>query len=73
MRHARCGAPLTRACRQQTGLGDQEAHEVTGDIKNFRDGLFGIPPESGVPADPLFLFNPLTGSLYDERFYKQID
>lgn len=52
---------------------DQEAHEVTGDIKTFRDGLFGIPPGSGVPAEPLFLFNPLTGSLYDERFYKQID
>jgi quinol monooxygenase YgiN len=52
---------------------DQQAHEVTGDIKNFRDGLFGISPGSGVPADPLFLFNPLTGSLYDERFYTPID
>jgi quinol monooxygenase YgiN len=52
---------------------DQEAHEATGDIKNFRDSLFGIPPGSGVPADPLFLFNPLTGSLYDERFYRPID
>jgi quinol monooxygenase YgiN len=52
--------------------GAQEAHEVTSDIKNFRDGLFAIPPGSGVPADPLFLFNPLTGSLYDERFYKAI-
>lgn len=48
----------------------QQAHEVTSDVKNFRDGLFAITPGSGVPADPLFLFNPLTGSLYDERFYK---
>jgi quinol monooxygenase YgiN len=52
---------------------DQAAHEVTGDIRTFRDGLFGITPGSGVPADPLFLFNPLTGSLYDERFYRQIN
>lgn len=52
---------------------DQKAHDVTRDVKNFRDGLFAIPPGSGVPADPLFLFNPLTGSLYDERFYKEID
>lgn len=52
---------------------DQKAHEVTRDVKNFRDGLFAISPGSGVPADPLFLFNPLTGSLYDERFYKGID
>lgn len=51
----------------------QEAHEATGDVKNFRDGLFAIRPGTGVPADPLFLFNPLTGSLYDERFYKAID
>jgi quinol monooxygenase YgiN len=51
---------------------DQEAHEASTDIKNFRDGLFGISPGSGVPADPLFLFNPLTGSLYDERLYQQI-
>jgi len=52
---------------------DQEAHQVTSDVKNFRDGLFGIPPGSGMPADALFLFNPLTGSLYDERLYKAID
>jgi hypothetical protein len=52
---------------------DQEAHQVTGDVKSFRDGLFAIPPASGVPTDPLFLFNPLTGSLYDERLYKAID
>ena len=52
---------------------DQQAHAVTSDVKHFRDGLFGIPPGSGVPADPLFVFNPLTGSLYDERLYKGID
>jgi len=52
---------------------DQEAHQVTGDVKNFRDGLFAIAPGSGVPADALFLVNPLTGSLYDERLYKAID
>ena len=52
---------------------DQQAHEVTSDTKHFRDGLFAVSPGSGVPADPLFLFNPLTGSLYDERFYRGID
>lgn len=52
---------------------DQEAHEVTNDVKNFRDGLSGIVPGSGVAADPLFVLNPLTGSLYDERLYKLID
>jgi quinol monooxygenase YgiN len=52
---------------------DQQAHTVTTDIKHFRDGLFGIRPGSGVPADPMFVFNPLTGSLYDERLYKGID
>jgi quinol monooxygenase YgiN len=52
---------------------DQEAHQGTSDVKNFRDGLFAISPGSGVPGDALFLFNPLTGSLYDERLYKAID
>jgi hypothetical protein len=52
---------------------NQEAHQATGDVKSFRDGLFGIAPGSGVPPDALFLFNPLTGSLYDERLYKAID
>jgi quinol monooxygenase YgiN len=52
---------------------DQQAHEVTTDAKNFRDALSGIVPGSGVAADPLFVLNPLTGSLYDERLYKLID
>ena len=48
----------------------QRAHTVTPDVKNFRDALSGIVPGSGVSADPLFVLNPLTGSLYDERIYK---
>jgi quinol monooxygenase YgiN len=52
---------------------DQEAHQVTADVKGFRDGLFAVVPGSGVAADPLFLPNPLSGSLYDERLYKLID
>ena len=52
---------------------DQEAHQVTADVKNFRDALSGLVPGSGVAGDPLFLLNPLTGSLYDERLYKLID
>jgi quinol monooxygenase YgiN len=52
---------------------DQAAHEVTSDVKNFRDGLSGIVPGSGVAADPLFVLNPLTGSLYDERVYSLVD
>lgn len=52
---------------------DHEAHQVTADVKNFRDSLSGIAPGSGVNPDPLFLPNPLTGSLYDERQYKSID
>lgn len=52
---------------------EQEAHQVTADVRNFRDALSGIVPGSGVAADPLFVLNPLTGSLYDERLYKSID
>lgn len=52
---------------------DQEAHTVTDDVKMFRDALSGIVPGSGVADDPLFVLNPLTGSLYDERMYKLID
>jgi hypothetical protein len=46
---------------------------VTDDVKMFRDALSGIVPGSGVADDPLFVLNPLTGSLYDERMYKLID
>lgn len=52
---------------------DQAAHTVTDDVKMFRDALSGIVPGSGVADDPLFILNPLTGSLYDERMYKLID
>ncbi len=49
------------------------AHTINSDTKNFRDALAGIPPGSGVAKDPLFVLNPLTGSLYDEQLYKKID
>ena len=52
---------------------EQEAHQVTADVRNFRDALSGVVPGSGVATDPLFVLNPLTGSLYDERLYKSID
>ncbi len=51
----------------------QQAHQVTADVKNFRDALSAIVPGSGVAPDPLFVLNPMTGSLYDERLYKSID
>jgi len=51
----------------------QEAHSVHIDTKNFRDGLSGVAPGSGVATDPLFVINPLSGSLYDEQLYTSID
>lgn len=48
----------------------QRQHTVSPDVKNFRDALSGIVPGSGVNPNPLFVLNPLTGSLYDERIYK---
>jgi quinol monooxygenase YgiN len=50
----------------------QHKHTVSADVKTFRDALSGIVPGSGVNADPLFVLNPLTGSLYDERVYKRL-
>lgn len=50
----------------------QAAHQVTPEKKAFRDELSGIPAGSGVNADPQFVLNMLTGSLYDERLYKLI-
>ena len=58
---------------QWNSEGERAAHQVTDDVKNFRDALSGIKPGSGVNSDPLFVLNPLTGSLYDERLYKLID
>jgi quinol monooxygenase YgiN len=52
---------------------DQEAHAVHPDTRNFRDALAGVAPGSGVAADPLFVINPLSGSLYDEQLYVAID
>lgn len=55
------------------GAKDQEAHTVHTDTKRFRDGLSGVAPGSGVADDPLFVINPLSGSLYDEQLYTSID
>jgi quinol monooxygenase YgiN len=52
---------------------DQEAHTMHPDTRNFRDALSAVPPGSGVNADPLFVINPLSGSLYDEQLYTSID
>jgi quinol monooxygenase YgiN len=52
---------------------DQEAHTMHPDTRNFRDSLWGIAPGSGVAADPLFVVNPLSGSLYDEQLYTVIE
>ncbi|HTO46965.1 MAG TPA: antibiotic biosynthesis monooxygenase [Burkholderiales bacterium] len=52
---------------------DQEAHTVHPDTRNFRDSLAGVAPGSGVPANPLFVINPLSGSLYDEQLYTAIE
>jgi quinol monooxygenase YgiN len=48
----------------------QKAHLTAAGTTAFRDELSGIKPGSGVNADPLFVPNPLSGSLYDERMYK---
>jgi hypothetical protein len=39
----------------------------------FRDQLAGVAPGSGVNPNPLFVINPLSGSLYDEQLYVSID
>ena len=52
---------------------DQEAHTMHADTRRFRDSLAGVAPGSGVAADPLFVINPLSGSLYDEQLYTPID
>jgi quinol monooxygenase YgiN len=52
---------------------DQEAHTMHADTRRFRDSLAGVAPGSGVAADPLFVINPLSGSLYDEQLYTSID
>ena len=48
----------------------QRKHTVASEVKGFRDALSGVVPGSGVNSNPLFVLNPLTGSLYDERIYK---
>lgn len=52
---------------------DQRMHTVSKPVKDFRDELSGIAPGSGVPSDPTILLDPLSGSLYDERFYRSLD
>jgi hypothetical protein len=52
---------------------DQEAHTMHPETRAFRDSLAGVVPGSGVAADPLFVINPLSGSLYDEQLYTRID
>jgi quinol monooxygenase YgiN len=52
---------------------DHDAHIVHAHTKGFRDSLSGLAPGSGLVADPLFVINPLSGSLYDEQLYALID
>jgi hypothetical protein len=52
---------------------DHDAHIVHADTERFRESLAGVAPGSGVAADPLFVINPLSGSLYDEQLYTLID
>ena len=51
----------------------RNAHLVNAETKAFRDELHAIKPGSGVDSDPLFVPNPLTGSLYDERLYTLVE
>ncbi len=50
----------------------QAAHQNTAEKRAFRNQLSGIPAAGGVNADPQFVLNMLTGSLYDERLFKLI-
>ena len=50
----------------------QNAHQVSGQKKAFRNELSGIPAAGGVNDDPQFVLNMLTGSLWDERLFKLI-
>ena len=52
---------------------DHDAHIVHSDTKHFRDSMSGLAPGAALPADPLFVINPLSGSLYDEQLYALID
>jgi quinol monooxygenase YgiN len=52
---------------------DQEAHTMHADTRGFRDALAGLAPGSPLAADPLFVINPLSGSLYDEQLYTRIE
>jgi quinol monooxygenase YgiN len=51
----------------------QEKHTVNEETRKFRDALAGVAPGSGVADDPLFVINPLTGSLYDEQLYTLVE
>jgi len=52
---------------------DHDAHIVHTETKHFRDAMSGLAPGSSLAADPLFVINPLSGSLYDEQLYALID
>lgn len=51
----------------------QAAHQTSAQKKQFRNELAGLEADSGVNADPQFVPNMLTGSLWDERLYRLID
>ena len=52
---------------------DHDAHIVHADTKRFRDSMSGLAPGAALAADPLFVINPLSGSLYYEQLYVLID
>ena len=54
------------------GADSQAAHQTQADKKAFRDELAGLEAGHGVDADPQFVLNMMTGSLWDERLYRMI-
>lgn len=50
----------------------QANHQINPQKKAFRNQLSGIPAAGGVNANPQFVLNMLTGSLWDERRYRLI-
>jgi quinol monooxygenase YgiN len=50
----------------------QATHQTQNDKKAFRDELAGLEAGHGVDADPQFMLNMMTGSLWDERLYRLI-
>lgn len=52
---------------------DQQAYAAHADTRQLRAQLSGVAPGADPAADPLHFLNPLSGSLYDERLYKNLD